>query len=101
MVYRMLLLTGLRLNECAALSRSEIHGNTIIIPASRMKGKEGKAREHLVPITQAMQKVIASVPRINGKFLFSLKAGKHPVSMTGPMKRDLDRVRGYMAKAGV
>ena len=52
-VYRMLLLTGLRLNEAAQLSWPEVQGDTIIIPASRMKGKEGKAREHLVPLSSA------------------------------------------------
>ena len=62
-VYRMLLLTGLRLNECAQLSWPEVHGDTIIIPAARMKGKDGKAREHLVPLSSAAQEVIASLPR--------------------------------------
>jgi integrase len=91
-VYRMLLLTGLRLNEAAQISWPEVQGNTIIIPASRMKGREGKAREHLVPMSAALREVIASVPRIkNGPFLFSLKAGKAPVAMTGPIKADLDR----------
>ena len=51
--YRMLLLTGLRLNECAQLSWPEVQGDTIIIPAARMKGKDGKAREHLVPLSSA------------------------------------------------
>ena len=32
------------------------------------------------------------MPRIkNGPFLFSLKAGKAPVAMTGPIKADLDK----------
>ena len=74
-VYRTLLLTGLRLNEAAQISWPEVQGNTIIIPASRMKGREGKAREHLVPMSSALREVIASVPRIkNGPFLFSLRA---------------------------
>jgi len=91
-VYRALLLTGLRLNETAGISWSEIHGNTLIIPAARMKGREGKARDHLVPLTQEMQEIIASAPRVRGgPFLFSYKAGKSPVTMTGPMKRDLDQ----------
>jgi hypothetical protein len=80
------------LNEAAAISWSEINGNTLVIPAARMKGREGKARDHLVPLTQAMQEIIASVPRVRGgPFLFSYKAGKAPVTMTGPMKRDLDQ----------
>ena len=48
-LYRMLLLTGLRLNERAHLSWPEVQGDTIIILARRMKGKDGRAREHLVP----------------------------------------------------
>ena len=86
-VYRMLLLTGLRLNEAAQISWPEVQGDTIIIPASRMKGREGKAREHLVPMSSAAQEVIASVPRIkNGPFLFCFSAGKRPLAMTGPIK---------------
>ena len=63
-VYRMLLLTGLRLNEAAQLSWPEVQGDIIVIPAERMKAKDGKAVEHLVPITAAIQEVIASLPRI-------------------------------------
>jgi hypothetical protein len=56
------------------------------------KAKDGKAVEHLVPLSSAMQEIIASLPRIKGgKFLFSLKAGKRPLAMTGPIKADLDR----------
>jgi len=45
-----------------------------------------------VPLSSAMQEVIASVPRIkNGPFLFSLSAGKRPLAMTGPIKADLDK----------
>ena len=91
-VYRLLLLTGLRLNEAAQISWPEVQGSTITIPASRMKGREGRAREHLVPLSSAAQEVIASVPRIkNWPFLFSYSAGKRPVTMTGPIKADLDK----------
>jgi integrase len=62
--YRTLLLTGLRLNEAGQISWPEVQGDTIVIPASRMKGREGKAREHLVPMSAALREVIASVPRI-------------------------------------
>jgi integrase len=92
LVYRMLLLTGLRLNECARLSRAEVQGDTIVIPPERMKAKDGTAVEHLVPVTAAMAEIIASLPRHNGgDFLFSLSAGKRPLAMTGPIKCDLDR----------
>jgi hypothetical protein len=37
-----------------------------------MKGKEGKAREHLVPLSSAALEVIASLPRIkNGPLCLS------------------------------
>ena len=91
-VYRMLLLTGLRLNEAAQLSWREVQGDIIVIPPERMKAKDGKAVEHLVPITAAIQEVIASLPRHRGgKYLFSLSDGKRPLSITGPIKADLDR----------
>jgi integrase len=89
--YRMLLLTGLRLNEAAQLSWPEVQGDVIIVPPERMKAKDGKAVEHLVPLSSAAREVIASLPRIRGgKFLFSLSGGKRPLSMTGPVKADLD-----------
>ena len=82
----------MRLNEAAQISWPEVQGNTIVIPASRMKGREGKAREHLVPMSAALREVIASVPRIkNGPYLFSMSAGKRPLAMTGPIKADLDK----------
>jgi integrase len=85
-------LTGLRLNEAAQISWPEVQGDTIVTPASRMKGREGKAREHLVPMSAALREVIASVPRIkNGPFLFSMSADKRPLAMTGPIKADLDK----------
>ena len=57
-----------------------------------MKAKDGKAVEHLVPITAAIQEVIASLPHHRGgKYLFSLSDGKRPLAMTGPIKADLDR----------
>ncbi len=57
-----------------------------------MKGKDGRAREHLVPLSSTAQEVIASLPRYRGgKYLFSFNAGGRPVAMASPAKRDLDR----------
>jgi integrase len=90
--YRMLLLTGLRLNECAKISWPEVHGDHLIIPAERMKGKNGRAREHLVPLSSTAQEVLASLPRYrSARYLFSFSAGDRPVAMASPAKRDLDR----------
>jgi integrase len=59
----LLLLTGLRLNEAARMSWSEVHGDVAIIAASRMKAKPGKAREHLVPLSTQAQQIIETLPR--------------------------------------
>ena len=100
-VYRMLLLTGLRLNEAARMSWSEIHDDdTIVIPAARMKGRDAKAREHLVPLSSSAQEIIASLPQYRGgKYLFSVNAGLRPLTMTGQIKRDLDRRMARTLKA--
>lgn len=45
-IYRLLLLTGLRLNELLQIERSMINGDVMALPATLMKGK--KSREHRV-----------------------------------------------------
>ncbi len=85
--------TGLRLNEAAGLSWPEVQGDVIIIPPSRTKAKDGKAHEHLVPITAAIQEVIGSLPRHQGRGAStcsrSLEASAL-LSATGLIKADLD-----------
>jgi integrase len=74
-LYRILLLTGLRLNEAARLSSPELHGDYILIPAERMKGQNDEAREHLVPLSTTAQEIIASLRRYRGApFLLSFRA---------------------------
>ncbi len=78
-VYRMLLLTGLRLKGLAQVEEPGERGGAA--------GARGA-----VALSSATQEVIVSVPRIkNGPFLFSYSAGKRPVTMTGPIKADLDK----------
>ena len=75
--YRLLLLTGLRLNEAAKLAWSEVQNDTLVIPPERMKGKNGKAREHRLPLPSAAQDILAALPRYRGgKYLFSYSAGR-------------------------
>jgi integrase len=78
-LYRMLLLTGLRLNEVARARWSEFdfENNVWEIPASRMKGK----LPHVVPITPDLLSTIETIPRPKGAvFVFSTMAGASPVS---------------------
>jgi integrase len=89
-VYKMLILSGLRLNEVAQATRSEIVGLRWTIPASRMKGKNSKARPHLVPLTDQMVKILDGLPEFTGPYLFSTTSGRRPISMSGKVKAQLD-----------
>jgi integrase len=90
--YRMLILTGLRLNECADISWPEIKDGVLTVPASRMKGREHKAKEHVVPLSKAVRDIIDKLPRGNaGPYLFSYSGGETPLRMTSKIKNDLDQ----------
>jgi integrase len=91
-IYRLLLLSGLRLNEVADAVWSEFDLKGIwTIPASRMKGKNGKARPHSVPLTADILDILSGLPRFNGgEYLFSTTNGKSPVWVSDKIKRRLD-----------
>ena len=74
-IYHLLLLSGLRLNEVAdaVWSEFDLAKGIWTIPASRMKGKNAKARPHSVPLTADILTILASLPRFNGgEYLFSV-----------------------------
>ena len=92
-VYRMLILTALRLNEAADASWSEfdLPNKLWTIPAARMKGKNGKARPHAVPLTSDMLAILADLPRFKrGQFLFSTAHGATPVWVGDKIKKRID-----------
>ena len=92
-VYRMLILTGLRLNEAARATWSEfdLPNGLWTIPAARMKGRNGKAREHGVPLTRDILDILESLPRFqDGKFLFSTDRGKSPAWIGDKVKQKID-----------
>ena len=96
LVYRVLMLTGLRLNEAADASWPEFKNNGIwVIPAERMKGKNAgkkQARAHAVPITDALAVVLKDIPRFNGGiYLFSTTNGESAVWIGSKIKGRLDR----------
>jgi integrase len=92
--YQVLLLSGLRLSEAVRAHWSEIEGDAWTIPAARMKGKNGAARPHVVPIVPALRKVLESVPRgERGDFVFSCDGGATPIVTRGTaLKERLDRL---------
>jgi integrase len=92
--YQMLGLAALRLNEVAGARWSEFNmrKREWLIPAERMKGKNGKAEAHLVPITDAMMELLQSLPRFNeGDHLFSRSNGVLPVQMGSKAKKLIDK----------
>jgi integrase len=92
-IYRLLLLTGLRLNEVADAAWPEFDFAQEIwtIPAHRMKGKNGKARQHSVPLTPDMLAILSALPRFNGgPYLFSATNGESPAWVSSEIKARLD-----------
>jgi len=74
---KVLLLTGQRLGEVAAMTDTEITGDLWHLPAARTKN----GRAHDVPLSEAVRDVLASIERIDGKagFIFTT-TGESPVS---------------------
>ena len=79
-VYQSVVVDRPAAQRSAQLSWSEVHGDTIIIPPERMKAKDGTAVDHLVPITSAIQEVIAVAAALSGREVpvLAIKAGKPP-----------------------
>jgi integrase len=87
-VYRILLLTGLRLNEVAA-SRWEdldLEAGTLTISAERSKTDTAM----LVPLPPAAIALLASVKRYSGPFIFSTTGGGRPIQGFSHAKERLD-----------
>ncbi len=91
-VYRMLLLTGLRLNECGAaiVAGGSRRHHRHPAGAHEGQGRQGGRTSGADHGGDTGGHRIAAAHR-GGKYLFSLSAGKRPLAMTGPIKADLDR----------
>jgi integrase len=90
------MLTATRRNEAAGLRRSEMSkGDTVwIIPASRAKGRNDKARDVLIPLSQAAQKIVASMPVLaGGDHVFSAD-GSRQLQGFNDRKKALDAISG-------
>ena len=87
-VLRLLLLTGCRLNEIAALRWEELSadGTQIKLPGTRTKNH----RPHVVPLVPLPQTIIAGFPRIaDCPYVFTTD-GKAPVAIGSKIKNKLD-----------
>jgi integrase len=95
-LYRILLLTGCRLNEVCGAQWDEfdLPGRQWEIPSERMKKVKGGAKPHIVPLTDAMLDALRSVPSLKkGDHLFSNSFGARPLkpSQFSDPKERLDR----------
>jgi integrase len=87
------MLTALRLNEVADAHWSEfdVANKLWVIPAGRMKGRNGKARPHAVPLTADILAVVDKLPRFTrGKYLFSTTYGEKPAWLSTKIKGGID-----------
>jgi integrase len=81
-LYRLLVLTALRLNEVCGAQRNEfdLTAQLWTISPERMKKVKGGAKPHVVPLTTEMLDVLRNLPRFaTGDFLFSHSHGKRPL----------------------
>jgi integrase len=86
--YQMLLLTGQRKSEVAAMRWSEIDlANKLwVIPAERMKMDEPQ----VIPLSDEALAILASLPRFEGDYVFSFNGGVSPIASDSEYKQRLD-----------
>jgi hypothetical protein len=86
-IVKLLILTGARKNEIAALRWSEIKNDRIELPAERVKNGEAKT----IPLSPAAAAILEAVPRIvDSAFVFTSKGSK-PMGVGWRTKERLDR----------
>jgi integrase len=85
-IYRLLLLTGLRLNEVAGLKWEEIDLDKLNIPGER--SKNGLAM--VVPLPPLACEIIHNIKKFDGPFVFTTTFGRRPVSASSHAKARLD-----------
>jgi integrase len=98
-IYRLLLLTGLRLREVAEGRWSEIdlEGGNWLIPAERMKNGE----PHWIALSAPAVEIIKALPRVGKCDLMFSTNGKTPVSGFSRAKSRLDAAMLKIAKKEV
>jgi integrase len=86
---KLLLLSGARLNEVAAMRYGELSEDCAswTIPAERAKNH----RKHVVHLSPLAREVIAAVPRVEGPFMFTT-TGRSPISGWSKCKVQLDEL---------
>jgi integrase len=85
-IYRLLMLTGLRLNEVADADWTEFD-----LTQRVWTMRTGKARAQVAPLTDDIIAIVQSLPRFNqGDYLFSSTFGAKPIWVGSGVKKRLD-----------
>jgi integrase len=85
---QLLILTGQRRNEVGWMRWSEITGSVWTIPGARTKN----SRVHEVPLSAAVQSLLAKTPRIRGSDHVLTTTGTMPIKGFGVPKRQIDEL---------
>jgi integrase len=94
--FRLMLLSGARMNEVAGMTRAELSAEGWLLPAARAKNH----REVLLPLPPAALDIIAAVPVIeNDAGLIFTTNGRSRISGWSKCKRQLDAAMIEIAKA--
>jgi integrase len=88
---KLLTLTGQRRSEIAEMRWSEIEGNVLVVPASRMKNRAS----HSVPLGPEAMRIVNGVPRfVRGDYVFTATGGASPVKNLSRVKKVIDHATG-------
>lgn len=85
---RLLLLSGCRLNEIAALTKAEVGEDALHLPETK------NGRPHIVPLTKAMRLVLDELPKFADDYILTSTAGKRPMQNFSDIKLKLDEASG-------
>jgi integrase len=89
LLVQFLLLTAARRNEAARMTWSEVADGVWVVPASRYKSKH----DHLVPLSQRAQELLAQAPAIAGAgYVFTNADGMRAFNNFAEGKRALDKL---------
>lgn len=86
-LFRLLILTGARREEIAALRWSEIDGDVIRLTGARTKNGE----PHDIPLSPQARAILDAVPRVAGSAFVFTTTGTSPVSGWSRAKANLDK----------
>lgn len=90
--FRLLLITGQRLNEVCAMTESEldVRNDEWVLPPERTKSK----RRHVLPLTPLAMEVVGGLSPENTPFLFTTMSGVKPISGQSKAKKRLCELSG-------